>query len=786
MSYYALNDYVSDGKQLTYAINWSGAKPATSELPYLSRDHIKVYEMSPDADNVLRLVNIITYFEFIDALTISLSSAVTSGNTVRLVRETPADYNLTNFSQTLVRASDFELMQRQLMFIAQEDKDKLGLTTPIDVVTAVALDAARAEAAAASIIVATKKFNTYAEQMAYTGDYIDGQKCDVLSYYALGDGGFIPMYWSASSTATHNGGTVRKPTAVSGAGRWIAVNTTVISIKQFGARGDGVNNDYQAVLNAFSYANSLVKTGLVSTIKHIGCTVVLPVGTYYLSGITGEIKIQCNVVNEGAVFVVPAAYAVNVLMVGMDIALDNLAGANIELPAVVKPTGSAIVTGSAAVRIKNVNACKIVLGRTYYFDVGVWLGGIGEGTVYSDIYLSQHGYCKTVILMKPDAGGWCNANRIYGGNTSLTASFAGGSRTTGYSHLVIDGRSPATSVVGNSFFGTSFEGDGAKYYFDIQAGYINNFIGCYMETGVAPTAAAVSGDTITASLHGLAVGDKLTFQASTAPTGMILAAEYFVVSVPTADTFKVALSTTGAAITFTTAGTAVTYIKAIDVIFRQAGGEVCNSNQLINTLLPASLSLNITQTGQALNNTVQNAGLITKEVYSPEDLPIYRGRNTTSSATSRAIFAAYAPTKSPTKSPSEWSTALSDRGVLFGSGAGVELGVIQNASGILKYRTYLDSVSYDLPSATRSASLLNVTALSCAAGARTITTLTLNNVSTNENVMVTPSSALPDGIAIAWCRVSAANTVQVCFYNWTGGVISLTADFQVLSFRRYF
>jgi len=51
------------------------------------------------------------------------------------------------------------------------------------------------------------------------------------------------MYWSASSTAAHNGGTVRKPTAVSGAGRWIAVDAVEVTPLQFGCYGNGEHDD---------------------------------------------------------------------------------------------------------------------------------------------------------------------------------------------------------------------------------------------------------------------------------------------------------------------------------------------------------------------------------------------------------------------------------------------------------------------------------------------------------------------------------------------------------------
>lgn len=158
MSYYALNDYVSDGEQLTYAINWSGAKPSTSELPYLSRDHVKVYAMQVQADNTLSIVGSISDFSFLDAFTIVLTQPITAGNYIRVVRETPADYNVTKYSSTLVRARDFENTQRQLLFIAQEISDRAGLTRlPTATVTSLVKGWAYAEAFA--VISATRNVN---------------------------------------------------------------------------------------------------------------------------------------------------------------------------------------------------------------------------------------------------------------------------------------------------------------------------------------------------------------------------------------------------------------------------------------------------------------------------------------------------------------------------------------------------------------------------------------------------------------------------------------------------
>ena len=78
-------------------------------------------------------------------------------------------------------------------------------------------------------------------------------------YYAAGDGGGNRFYWDGTSSATDNGGTVIKPTFVSGAGRWLAVDSNNINVKQFGAKTDGNDTTihFQAAID-FAASNGLV------------------------------------------------------------------------------------------------------------------------------------------------------------------------------------------------------------------------------------------------------------------------------------------------------------------------------------------------------------------------------------------------------------------------------------------------------------------------------------------------------------------------------------------------
>lgn len=97
-----------------------------------------------------------------------------------------------------------------------------------------------------------KKYNTYADLLASGGTILDGARADMSGYYSAGDGGANSFYYSTASTATHNGSTVIKPTSVSGAGRWLAINNTA-SLLQRGAIG---NYQYYAVSDWYTVGSA--------------------------------------------------------------------------------------------------------------------------------------------------------------------------------------------------------------------------------------------------------------------------------------------------------------------------------------------------------------------------------------------------------------------------------------------------------------------------------------------------------------------------------------------------
>ena len=71
-----------------------------------------------------------------------------------------------------------------------------------------------------------------------------------LGYYAAGDGGGGAYYYDASdTTSTDNGGTI---IVASDGGRWKLQLTSPVSVKQFGAKGDGITDDAVAIRGALN------------------------------------------------------------------------------------------------------------------------------------------------------------------------------------------------------------------------------------------------------------------------------------------------------------------------------------------------------------------------------------------------------------------------------------------------------------------------------------------------------------------------------------------------------
>jgi hypothetical protein len=87
------------------------------------------------------------------------------------------------------------------------------------------------------------------EELRALSHIADGAIVLVSGYYAAGDGGGGTFELDEGSTATDNGGTIIAP--ADGRGRWmLRVPAYGLTVRNFGAKGDGVTNDAAAIIAA--------------------------------------------------------------------------------------------------------------------------------------------------------------------------------------------------------------------------------------------------------------------------------------------------------------------------------------------------------------------------------------------------------------------------------------------------------------------------------------------------------------------------------------------------------
>src|SRR5215472_7342633 len=90
-------------------------------------------------------------------------------------------------------------------------------------------------------------------------------------YATVGDGGGGVFYWDNSSSTGDNGGTIIVPIE-STTGRWVRLYTEGVSVRWFGAKGNGTADDTPAINNTIA---ACAAAG--------GGVAYLPTGTYLVS-----------------------------------------------------------------------------------------------------------------------------------------------------------------------------------------------------------------------------------------------------------------------------------------------------------------------------------------------------------------------------------------------------------------------------------------------------------------------------------------------------------------------
>lgn len=330
--------------------------------------------------------------------------------------------------------------------------------------------------------------------------------------------------------------------------------------EKYGAVGDGVADDTTAVVACFAAANALRKVGLGGNIWRPGATVVME-GDYNLASLAAPIDVSCNVEASGSTLTAPDAYGWIVLRVGHSTDAMELHNAKIRLPDVQKAAPTSFTPGSVGVRVINLNHSDLVFGRIIYFETAQEYVGWDAGTAYNRIFPGWTDLCKVAYYFHPLGTGWVNQNTFTGGGITQSPNAFGGNdtRRSGYRHIVMDGGTINT-IHSNMFVGTSFEGDYSEFYLDLHNAAYNTFLGNRFEQGtpglycsIDPTYHEVFA---TAGVPPFAVGDQVTFLATTYPSGIVAGTSYYVVVV-TASSFEVSATSGGSPIVTGGGGTGI-------------------------------------------------------------------------------------------------------------------------------------------------------------------------------------------------------------------------------------
>lgn len=215
-----------------------------------------------------------------------------------------------------------------------------------------------------------QSFNSIAALRLRSGTTI-ANAAKTLGYYAAGDGGGNAFYWDSTSTATDNSATIIKPTSVSGAGRWLAVNPNNINVRQFGAKTDGTDTTthFQAAIN-FAAANGLV--------------VNVPKGDYTIAT-TVTLKEGVSLIGEKTNPYNAAAYYPSIIW-------HFPTSANTNVFELETPTGSYVSCGA----VENLFIVASPVGYTKYgfylqYPIGARFKNIGASKAFTDGFLAIKG-----------------------------------------------------------------------------------------------------------------------------------------------------------------------------------------------------------------------------------------------------------------------------------------------------------------------------------------------------------------------------------------------------------
>lgn len=282
-----------------------------------------------------------------------------------------------------------------------------------------------------------------------------------------------------------------------------AVNQTVqtkleqyVSVKDFGAVGDGVTDDTAAIQAALDYCETS------------GAFLVGQPGTYL---ITSTLTIKCSGDLSAMAIEADATAFSPAIQVGPAAAAQYLFNADLKLPKVTNTAkvGPGWVGFDTAIGVlcANVYQSRITVPYIYNFGVGLKTGGYSVGNVYNTYAIGVLFNNKVNLLCQPgDGSGWSNQNTYIGGRYGYSS--AEGTAVSGVTQIKLRDFTPGGVQAPNTnvWINPSIEGDEPEFHLDIQ-GSFNTFISPRLEVTNPLTAninfyAATVGETSGNYLYG--------------------------------------------------------------------------------------------------------------------------------------------------------------------------------------------------------------------------------------------------------------------------------------------
>jgi hypothetical protein len=310
----------------------------------------------------------------------------------------------------------------------------------------------------------------------------------VKDYHSDVEGGGGVFYWDATKAKSeHNGGTIIDPTAVyptdwsvttqqdtwfnltnAGVGCWVRQYDGAVNVKWFGAKGDGVADDYQSIQFCIDYLNSITGDSKV---------LVFPVSDYYCSD-TLILKRGMSIIAHGATIITGATDVA--IQVGVDGSGSFFQG---NLDGLACRTDGVCAKGFVYSNVANsvINSTKATGFERNQCMIGGYDGIVSSRVSYNVFENIQSYGGETGLYIEAKAlTGYVNENTIIGGrfhDWSIYGAFIGGDST---------GSSIATNNM--RMIGTSIEGSGtANPAYNVWFAKIDNWYVRQIRTEGTPT-----------------------------------------------------------------------------------------------------------------------------------------------------------------------------------------------------------------------------------------------------------------------------------------------------------